>query len=198
MALVIPSPAITRHWSGALPARLRRAPLERFLRSRGLEVACTGVAKDSDNVARATVSLARAALALHFQSTEEPLGSHQQTAVGLAACSISRALAALIQEPASWRIAALLSGAHLLQPWLGLNAAAIASASTARVFTATLLDSMRGADPEIGDAALHAVSRNDPASFAVATAAISLRIGAAQQAKSPDRVNAYSTSSQFS
>jgi hypothetical protein len=198
MALVIPSAAITRHWSGALPARLRRAPLERFLRSRGLEVTNTGAAKDSDNVTRATVSIVRAGLTVYFQGTEDSLAAYQHGVVALIACSISRAVAHLIQEPASWRIAALVSGAHLLQPWIGLTAAAIASASATREFTATLGDSVLGADPQVGDMASHAVSRNDAASFAAVTAAVSLRLAAGSQARLPDRTDAYMTSSHSS
>lgn len=161
-------------------------------------MAHAAAAKDSDNVARATVSIVWAGLTQYFQGTEESLEAHQQAAVGLVACSISRALAALIQEPASWRIAALVSGAQLLQPWIGLTAAAMASASAARDFTASLDNSLHGADLELGDAASDAVSRNDPAGFAAVSAAISLRLTTGQQARSPHRLNAYNTSSHFS
>jgi hypothetical protein len=179
MALVIPSASIARHWNGALPARLRRAPLEQFLRARGLDVSNAGAARDSDNVARATVFLLEAGVTLYFQGAEDPPAKHQHAALGLAACSISHALAALIEEPASWRIAALISTAQVLRPWIGLNAAALASALIAREFTVSLEKSLPAADAELGKAAAAAVTRNDPDSGAAVAPMILQRLARA-------------------
>jgi|SRR5580692_1261618 hypothetical protein len=196
MALVIPSAAIARHWNGALPARLRRAPLEQFLRARELNVSSAGASRDSDNVARAALFLLEAGVTLYFQDAEDPPAERQHAALGFAACSISHALAALIEEPASWRIAALISTAQVLRPWVGLNAAALASASIARDFTVSLENSSLGADAELGKAAEVAVTRNDPNASAAVAAMILQRLaratdGAARQ------TNDYMISSHF-
>ena len=52
MGIVFPSEAVARRWDGALEARLRRAPLEAFLRARAIVAAPAGVAQDSDAIWR--------------------------------------------------------------------------------------------------------------------------------------------------
>lgn len=65
MGVVFPSEAVARRWDGALQARLRRAPLETFLRARGTIVAPPGIAQNSDNLARAAVLMVEAGLTLY-------------------------------------------------------------------------------------------------------------------------------------
>lgn len=185
MALLMPSAAIARHWHGALAARLKRVPLENFLRARALRVADAGASKDSDNVARATIFIVEHGLELYLRGTEDCLAEPQHAVIGQAACSISRALAILIHEPASWRIAALVSAAQLLRPWLGLNAAAHSSASAAQEFTAHLRSSSQGADSELGECASMALVRDDGAMVSAAAVLISERLASAANRRRP-------------
>lgn len=134
MAIVFPSEAIARRWDGALQARLRRVPLEEFLKRRGIDPAPAGVSQDSDNLVRATVVIVEAGVTLYCSDRPKEFGFLQQRTVGHVACLVTRALTELIAQPPAWRIAALLSAARLLTPWVGLNAAAMASASAARRF----------------------------------------------------------------
>jgi hypothetical protein len=98
VAIVFPNESIARRWDGALQARIRRAPLEGFLRTQAIAAAAPGIAQDSDNLIRATVFIVEHAM------------------LGRLACLTSRSLAALIVEPARWRTAALVSTARLLSP----------------------------------------------------------------------------------
>src|ERR1700691_2385691 len=132
MALIMPSEAVARRWNGALQARLRRAPLEEFLRVRDLKIAPAGAARDTDNLVRATVFMVDTGVRIYFFAQENALNERQQAQVAQAACMVSHGLAALIGEPGAWRIAALVSAAQLLNPWIGLNAAAYAAAAAAR------------------------------------------------------------------
>src|SRR5579872_2629783 len=77
MGLVFPSEAVARRWNGALQARLRRAPLEAFLRARSLSPAPRGVAQDSDDVARATVLIVEAGLSFYLAGRPEGLAFRQ-------------------------------------------------------------------------------------------------------------------------
>jgi hypothetical protein len=157
----MPSEAVARRWNGALQARLRRAPLEEFLRVRGLKIAPAGAARDTDNVVRATVFLVDAGVTMHFQAQENALDEQQQTLVAQAACMVSHSLVALIGEPAAWRLPALVSAAQLLNPWIGLNAAAYASAAAAQRFSEELLDPMRAPRTLLSEKAALAVLSND-------------------------------------
>jgi hypothetical protein len=134
MTIVYPSEAVARRWAEGLRARLRRTPLDTFLRARGLTPAAAGVAQDSDDVARATALIVEIGVASYCEDRAEGLGSLQRTAVAHVACLVSRTLAELISQPVAWRIAALVSTARLLTPWIGLNAAAMESASAVRAF----------------------------------------------------------------
>ena len=115
MGLIYPNHSKTGHWDGALQGRLRRAPLEEFLRTHSLKIA-NGAARDCDNLARATVYLIQGGLEIYFCHREEGLAESQHGIIGRLACLTTRAVAGLIGEPASWRIAALLSTAQLLSP----------------------------------------------------------------------------------
>jgi hypothetical protein len=161
MALVFPSEGVARRWDGALQARLRRAPLEAFLRARSIVPAPAGVSQDSDNLARVTVLIVEAGLALYLEEREEGLAFHQRAMVGRAACLVSHTLAELISEPKAWRIAALVSSARLLSPWMGLNAAAVASACSVRQFQKERLRTASSLDGQIAKGACAALNRND-------------------------------------
>jgi hypothetical protein len=179
MAIVFPSEAIARRWDGALQARLRRAPLEAFLRARSLAPAAAGVAQDSDDLARATVSMVEAGLSLYIGDRVEGLAIRQRAVVGQVACLVSRALAELISQPAAWRIAALVSTARLLSPWVGLNAAAMASASYTRRFQRELARISSEPDGRIIVGACAAVNRYDAETMTELSAAIAARLSIA-------------------
>jgi hypothetical protein len=163
MALIMPSENVARRWNGALQARLRRAPLEELLRVRDLKVAPAGAARDTDNLVRATVFMVDAGVRIHAHAHEDELDERQQELVAQAACVVSHSLAALIGEQAAWRIAALVSAAQLLNPWIGLNAAAYAAAAAAQRFSEDLLDPTRAPRTLISEKAAIAVERNDDA-----------------------------------
>lgn len=148
MALIFPNEATARKWAGALESRLRRAPLEQFLVSRSLSFAKAGASQASDNLTRATVFIVESGLQAYFKERDHGLATAQHAVVGHCACLVSRAAAAAIREPATWRIPALVSTALLLSPWIGLNAAASGSAASVQDF-ATRLEhfSMTDDDP---------------------------------------------------
>jgi hypothetical protein len=178
MGIVYPSKAVARRWEGALQARLLRAPLERFLRAQGMVPAPRGVSKDSDDLAHATVSIVDAGIALYLIDRAPVLAFGQRAVVGHAACLVSRALAEQIAQPDSWRIAALVSTARLLSPWVGLNAAAMASASAARQFQNEVLKGISPLDWRIMKSASDAVSGNSLDAMTNASANIAARLNA--------------------
>jgi hypothetical protein len=185
MGIVFPSEAVARRWDGALQARLRRAPLEAFLRARSLVPAPAGVAQDSDNLVRATMLIIEAGLLLHFADRVEGLAFRQRAVVGHVACLVSRALAELISQPRAWRIVALVSTARLLSPWMGLNAAAMTSASSARQFQKEFMKAGSSLDRRISESACAAVNRDGAEAMAEASASIAARLSIAS---SPDCV----------
>lgn len=185
MGIVFPSEAVARRWDGALQARLRRAPLEAFLRARSLVPAPAGVAQDSDNLVRATMLIVEAGLSRHFADRVEGLAFRQRAVVGHVACLVSRALAELISQPGAWRIVALVSTARLLSPWIGLNAAAMTSASSARQFQKEFMRAGSSLDRRISESACAAVNRDGAEAMAEASASIAARLSIAS---SPDCV----------
>jgi hypothetical protein len=178
MGIVYPSKAVARRWDGALEARLRRAPLERFLRARGIVPAARGVPQDSDDLVRATVLIVETGVALYAADREEVLAFRQRAVVGHVACLVSCALAEQIARPDAWRIVALVSTARLLTPWIGLNAAAIASASVAREFQKGVVKGISPLDWRIMQSACDAVSRDGPQAIAHVAAHIAARLNA--------------------
>jgi hypothetical protein len=176
MGIVFPSGAVARRWDGALQARLRRAPLEAFLRARSLVPAPAGVAQDSDNLVRATVWIVEAGLSHYFADCVEGLAFRQRAIVGHVACLVSRALAEQISQPAAWRIVALVSAARLLSPWIGLNAAALASASSARQFHKEFMKSASSLDRRIIESSCAAVNRDGVEAMAEVSASIAARL----------------------
>jgi hypothetical protein len=178
MGIVYPSEKVARRWEGALQARLRRAPLERFLSGRGIVPAPRGISQDSDDLVRATVLIVEAALALPGVDREKGLVFRQRAVVGHVACLVSRALAEQIAQPDAWRIVALVSTARLLSPWIGLKAAAIASASSTRQFQKEVAKGISPLDWRIMKSAHDAVSGNGPDALANACANIAARLNA--------------------
>jgi hypothetical protein len=141
MTIVFPNEAIARRWNGALQARLRRAPLEEFLRARSLTTAAPGIAQDTDDLIRASVHLAEEGLALYFSAREGELSRSQYPFVGYLACGVSHFLSTLILQPSAWRIASLVSTARLLSPWIGTHGAAMHAAKFVREYENTYLNS---------------------------------------------------------
>jgi hypothetical protein len=178
MGIVFPSEAVARRWDGALQGRLRRAPLDKFLRARAIVPAAAGVAQDSDNLVRATVLIVEAGLTHYFNDRAEGLAVSQRAIVGRVACVVSRAIAELILQPGSWRIAALVSTARLLSPWIGLNAAALEAASSARWFQREWSKAASAIDERVRHCALTAVTEESPATMAEVSASIALRLSA--------------------
>ena len=178
MGLIYPNQSKTGHWDGALQGRLRRVPLEAFLRTHSLKIA-NGAARDCDNVARATVYLIQSGLEVHFCHREEGLAESQHGMIGRLACLTTRAVAGLIGEPASWRIPALLSTAQLLSPWIGLYPSAYASASLVHQFTVRLQDAAVPEDSEITAAVSAALQHNDRESILTVAEMIGKRLSTA-------------------
>jgi hypothetical protein len=172
MGIVYPSEAVARRWDGALKARLSRSPLEKFLRERSIATAPAGIAQDSDNLARATVSIVAAGLSGYFATRTGDLTVRHQQITGHIACLVSCSLAGLILQPAAWRIAALVSTAQLLSPWIGPNAAALASASSTREFQHGSFKPESPLAMRIGQSASAAVNQGSAAALAEITGLI--------------------------
>jgi hypothetical protein len=176
MGIVFPNEAAARRWNGALQARLRRAPLEAFLRARSLVPAPAGVAQDSDNLVRATVLIVEEGLSLYFADRAEGLAFRQRAVLGHVACLVSRALAELISEAGAWRIVALVSAARLLSPWMGLNAAAMASAPSVRRFQREFIRATSPLDRRVWGSACAAVTRGGAEGMADVADSIAARL----------------------
>lgn len=186
MGLIYPNQAKTRHWNGALQARLTRVPLEEFLRTHSLKIA-GGAARDCDNLARAAVCIIGGGLKIYFHGREEGLAESQHGVIGRMACLTTRALAGLILEPASWRIAALVSTAQLLSPWIGLHASACASASLIHQFTIGPQDfAVLEADTEMTEAVSAAIKQNDRNSILAVAEMIAKRLSMATETSRPE------------
>jgi hypothetical protein len=176
MGIVFPSEAVARRWDGALQARLRRAPLEAFLSARSLVPAPAGVSQDSDNLVRATVLIVESGLSLYFADRVEGLAYRERALVGHVACLVGRALAEQISQPAVWRVVALVSTARLLSPWIGLNAAAMTSASSTRRFQKGFMKAASSLDRRIIEGACTAVNRDGLETMAEVSASIAARL----------------------
>jgi hypothetical protein len=132
MAIVTPPPEIAKRWDGALNARLRRAPLERFLESHALSCAAPGAAQDSDNIARAAIHV----VTTYFDACTH-LGlfsSSQRWAIAVATCALCETIASGIGDDSRWRIAALVSIARLLAPRGDLTESACFAATVVRAY----------------------------------------------------------------
>ena len=163
MTILFPSKKIALRWNGALQARLRRAPLENFLRTRGRKCALTGPSQITDNLASATIFLIDKGLTA-FNTDVGPFPAARHAVVGQVACAVSRGLATLIVEPNCWRIAGLVGTARLLAPFTGLEAAAHLAAAAARDYGRTLGTCAQDIQLlQVSHAASSAVESNDAA-----------------------------------
>ena len=158
MTILIPNATISRRWAGALEASIQRAPLERFLRSRGLPVAVRGPAQDSDNIARTCVYIVDKGLGVYNHDAVAALFEPQMSVMGQVACTVCFSLGQLIGAPQAWRVPALVGAAQLLSRHTSLVAAASISAAAARAFTSSSLPAER---TDLGPRASSAVVRND-------------------------------------
>lgn len=162
MTLLYPGEAVSRRWEGALQARIRRAPIEVFLRSHDLRVSPPDAAQLTDHLIRTTVYIVQRS----FTATET-IGESEQIAAGAIACSICHELVCLISEPDSWRIAALVSAAELLTAGIGRKQAAFRAAAAARDFLVRReTQSLAPVIQQIGSRAARAVQSNHPEDLA--------------------------------
>ena len=138
VTVLTPNETIAARWNGALQTCLRQAPLENFLRSRGLKWALSGESRLTDNLACGTMFLLDGALNAFMLDCRGTLSAAQHPAVGQITCAVSHGLSTLIEESHSWRIAALVATVRCLAPYSGLDAAARVAAAAAREYSATL------------------------------------------------------------
>jgi hypothetical protein len=178
MGVVFPNETIARRWDGALQAKLRRAPLEAFLKRRSLPLAPSGAAQNSDNLIRAAVFIVEAGLSAYCRYHGEILNLRQRVLLGRVACIVSRALAGRILQLESWRIVALVSTARLLSPSIGLNAAALESACATRLFEKQSVRAAPSLDPRLSACAGEALSDDESVSEAAAIIALHLDVAA--------------------
>jgi hypothetical protein len=172
MGVLYPSEAVARRWNGALQIRLRRVPLQQFLKKRGIAPAPGD--QDNEDLIRATTFIVNAGLLVGRRAYPEGLVELPYSAVGRTVCIVSRALAGLIMEPAAWRIAALESTARLLTPTMGLTAAAIASAVSVRHFQNEPPHSALEFDVSVGERTIAAIRGRVAVSEVSALIAMSL------------------------
>lgn len=130
MVVLVPNSKVAARWHGALEARLRQAPLEAFLRSRGQPYVLSGETRVTDNIAAAAVYFIQRARGNRLDGAV--------AVTGPLVCAVSDGLAALVREPNAWRIAALIATARVLAPAMGLAAAADVSASAVRDYSMSL------------------------------------------------------------
>ena len=179
MTVLIPSAAIQSRWNGALQARLRQAPLERFMRSRGQKWVSAGDSRITDNLACATIYFVGEALDAYARTHPEPLAGPQFLVVGHIACAVCDGLSTLVKETASWRIAALVATARLLAPYMSLDEAAHLAGSAARAYGASLDTTFRSIEGrQIGTCVAYAVTSNEDDHATNAVTLILLRLSA--------------------
>jgi hypothetical protein len=176
VTVLIPNKKVAARWNGALETRLRHAPLESFLRSRGRKWALSGEARVSDNLACATIYFVDQALTACTPGGNGVLDATHHAAVGQAACAVSHGLALLIQEVNSWRIAALIGTARILAPHIGPDAAAHLSAACARDYAKGLKTGLESGLLQISTVVAGAVESNNEALAGKALQLISQRI----------------------
>jgi hypothetical protein len=82
----------------------------------------------------------------------------------------------------SWRIVALVSTARLLTPWIGLNDAAMTSASSARQFQMKFITAFSSLDRQIIEGACAAVNQDNVETMAAVSASIAVRLNTASSA----------------
>lgn len=170
MNVIIPPESVAARWNGALQVRLRRSPLELFLRTRGLRFSANGIAHLTDNIATASGTILSAGIDEFAKKRAYLLADaayHQRLAQ--IACAVSEAIAGVIHEHAAWRTAALVSAAQMLRPFIGLQAAAHVAAAAARSHATTKPCTHL---KETAREAACAVRTNDPVDLQAASRAI--------------------------
>lgn len=177
MGIIYPKEAIARRWDGALQARLRRAPLETFLRGQLSAPAPVRGNQDMDNLVRATVLIVQGGLDLYL-TRESRLAFSHRPVVGHVACLVSVALAQQIFEPDLWRNSAQISTARLLTASIGLDAASLMAAAVAREFHKEIAIGVSPLEWRISKSATEAVSSNKPGALARAAWNIAARLNA--------------------
>lgn len=191
--ILIPPATIAVRWNGALESRLRRAPLERFLRARSLPFVTAGAAQLTDNLATATVAIVSTGLQLYGVDPKRGFAEPQLEIVAQIACVVSDRLSILIQEPHAWRIAALVSGAQLLKTRVGLSEAARLSAEAARTYEARAVQN--GSWSELWRHCARALDENDVSHYRAACNVIAqcLNAGDTVQVAGPQSQSTIST-----
>jgi hypothetical protein len=161
--IIQPPESVARRWAGALQARLRRAPLENFLLANALKITFSSSIKDTDNIARAVIFIVNHGIATYCRYHGPSLSDVQQEVVARNACAASFGIARLIQAEPAWRVAALLSTAQLLSPYVGMNAAATRSTFSVRAFHVDMSNSQHAVDiVTLSEQAMTIVRRNQP------------------------------------
>ena len=174
MAVLIPSNEIAARWNGALKARLRREPLDLFLRFQGLPVNPSGPACITDNLARGAMFFVDCGLRAGPKLPAlENLEVFRAT-LGRTVCAVSDGLATLIDEGGSWRSAAMVATAQLLTRFVGARAAAQAATAAAHEYDASFKDLAPDvALQDISHQVACAVRGNDSVEFNLAVRLIS-------------------------
>jgi hypothetical protein len=176
VTVLIPNEKVSARWNGALETRLRHAPLELFLRSKGRKWVLSGESRVTDNLACATIYFVDQALNECTPDGNGLLDATHHAAVGQAACAVSHGLGLLIQEANSWRIAALIGTARILAPHIGPDAAAHLSATCARDYAKGLKTGLESGLLQISTVVAGAVESNNHALAGKAVQLISQRI----------------------
>jgi hypothetical protein len=176
VTVLIPNEKVAARWNGALQKRLRHAPLESFLRSKGRKWVQSSESRISDNLACATIYFVDQALNACTPDGNGLLDANHHAAVGQAACAVSHGLALLIQEANSWRIAALIGTARILAPHIGPDAAAHLSATCARDYAKGIKTGLESGLLQISAVVAGAVESNNNALAGKAVQLISQRI----------------------
>lgn len=160
MTLLMPPKEISAKWNGALQTRLRRAPLEEFLRRHDRRIGST---QPTDNLAGAALLFFERA----DQLAGESLAVRAPETAALMFAALIRKLAIPIHEPESWRIAALVGAGRLLTPALGVADGACRAARMVRRFE-TRHFACGPTVAKIADHGLRAVRTKDPVELAEA------------------------------
>jgi len=122
-----------------------------------------GEGRITDNLVCATLYFLEPALNGRGHQDQVAFDRESRSAAGEMTCAVSHGLAALIQEPGSWRIAALVGTARLLAPHVGLDAAAHLAASSARDYAKRVKAGLEAGLAQVGTLAAGAVESNDEA-----------------------------------
>ena len=127
--LLVPGAKVASYWDGALHSRLKRAPLERFLRSHKRHCDLKTSDAITESVVRACLIIIEPVVPHRGRDWRSLLHPGYFDALGEVVSRMSQALSELIQERKLWRVASLIGVARLLTPNLGVDMAAAAAAA---------------------------------------------------------------------